>query len=256
MIGCSTTDNVAVITLDRPPVNALSVHMVEELATIIGTIRDSDDVHAVVVAGNGEHFSAGMDIRELEKDIATDPALAIPAAKRFDEVFQQLADLKQPVISAVDGYALGGACMLTLYCDIRFGSEGSFFGLPEIGLGGLPSFGLQRLVRAIGVSQAQRLVLSGDRIYADEALRIGLIDVLTPSSPCLPEALALGKRIASHAVMSVQLCKEAIEMDATLPLAVAGRLNLTYAERVAGTADRHEALLAYLEKRPPVLVGR
>ena len=251
----SLEQHIATVTISRPPVNALSVGLVEELWGIIGAIESSDDVRAVVITGGDEHFSAGMDIRELEKDVATDPRLAIPAARRFDQVFKRLSELKQPVISAVNGYALGGACMLTLYCDIRIGSEGSSYGLPEIGLGGLPSFGLQRFVRAVGASQAKRLVLTGDRVDAKEALRIGLIDVLVPEGAALREALAIAGRIAKHPTVSVQLNKRAVDLDSELSIDLGAEINFALADQVASTDDRREALLAFLEKREPNYVG-
>jgi enoyl-CoA hydratase len=251
----SLEQHVATITIDRPPVNALSVAAVEELWEIVGSIESSDDVRVVVISGGEKHFSAGMDIRELEDDVATDPRLAIPAARRFDQVFKRMSGLKQPVISAVNGYALGGGFMLTLYCDVRIGSQGSSYGLPEIGLGGLPSFGLQRVVRTIGASQTKRLVLTGDRVDADEALRLGLIDVLVPEGEALREALLIAGRIARHPIVSVRLNKRAVDLDAELSIDLGAEINFALADQVAGTADRREALLAFLEKRSPNFVG-
>ena len=255
-VSYSVVDSVGVITINRPPVNALSVGLVEEFASLIGSIGVSDDAHAVVITGGEQHFSAGMDIRELERDVVVDPSIAVRAARRFDQIFQRLSDLKQPAISAVNGYALGGACMLSLYCDIRIGSRSSSYGFPEIALGGLPSFGLQRVTQAVGVSQTKRLVLTGERIDAEEALRLGLIDVLAPAGQAIPEAMGIARTIAKHAIISVQSCKRAIDLSGDVSLDAARRVNFEMAGRIAETADRRESLQAFLEKRPPVLTGK
>lgn len=252
-VRVSTDGHVAVVTIARPPVNALSTAVWQELAEVLAGLDAQPDVYAVVLTGGDRIFSAGVDIKELE---AADPAQAIPRNERFDGICTRLETLHAPVVAAVNGYALGGGCMLPCYCDVRVAAEHASFGLPEIDLGGVPGFGLPRLARLIGQGKTMQLVLTGERIDGREAHRIGLVDVLAPAGQAVPAALELARQMASRPPLSVTAAKRAITLGADLPLERAQALDLFFVERVAGTADRAESLRAFLEKRPPRLVGR
>lgn len=249
----STEEHVAVVTIDRPPVNALSAAVWQELGEVLAGLDGQAGVYAVVLTGGDRIFSAGVDIKELE---AADPAQAIPRNERFDGICARIEALRAPVVAAINGYALGGGCMLPCYCDVRVAAEDASFGLPEIDLGGVPGFGLPRLVRLIGQGKAMQLVLTGGRIDGREAHRLGLVDVLVPPGRAVSAAVELAQRMASKPPLSVAAAKQAITVGAGLPLERAQALDLLFVERVAGTEDRVESLRAFLEKRPPRLVGR
>lgn len=249
-------DHVAVVTFERPPVNAISNQVGDELASTFSELDGRTDVYAVVFTGGDRIFSAGVDIKELNRENASDPAQAVPRNRRFEGICQGISNLKVPVIAAINGYALGGGCMLPLYCDIRVAAEDASFGLPEINLGGVPGFGLQRLSRTIGQAKTKHLVLTGEPVDGREAHGIGLVDVLAPAGGAIPVAIELARRIASKPPLSVQACKQAITLGSELPIERAQAIDLIFVEKVAGTEDRAESLRAFLEKRPPRLVGR
>ncbi|TAN34696.1 hypothetical protein EPN29_02145 [bacterium] len=255
-VRTETVGHVVVVTIDRPPVNAISQALGEELASTFEELAGRGDVYVVVLTGGDRFFSAGVDIKELNQENANHPAQAVPRNQRFESICRGISNLRAPVIAAVNGYALGGGCMLPVYCDIRVAAEDASFGLPEINLGGVPGFGMQRLSRLIGQGKTKLMVLTGDPIDGRQAYGIGLVDVLAGSGQALPVALDLAQRIASKPPLSVQACKQAISLGSELPIERAQAIDLLFVEKVAGTEDRAESLLAFLEKRPPRLVGR
>ena len=247
-------DFVARVVLDRPPVNAISRDVIRELDETFSGLQLRDDVRAVVLAGGGRSFSAGVDIRELR---AAPPADAIPRNAWFQQVFLDIEQGRLPVVAAVEGYALGGGCELMMACDIRVAAEDAFLALPEINLGGLPGIGgMQRLQRLVGMGKAKQMVLTGDRISAREAHRVGLVDELAPAGEAASVAMAIAGRIAARPPVSVQAGKKAINLGAGLPFERAQEIDLRFCGEIAGTEDRAESLLAFLEKRRPRLVGR
>jgi enoyl-CoA hydratase len=247
-------DHVAVVTLDRPPVNALSGQLLVELSDTFRDLDRDTEVRAVVVSGAGHVFSAGVDIRELR---AAPPEDAVPRNARYQAIFLQVDCARVPVIAAVEGYALGGGLELALACDYRVAADDCFVGLPEINLGGLPGIGgMQRIQRQIGHGQAKRIVLTGERVEADEAHRIGLIEELVSAGEVKSRAVALARRIASRAPLSVQAGKLALDRGRGLPLQQSQEIDLRYCGEIAGTEDRIESLQAFLEKREPRIVGR
>jgi enoyl-CoA hydratase/carnithine racemase len=251
-VSWTTEGRVARLTLSRPPVNALTREMVADLETILGELERSD-ARAVVVTG-GARFSAGVDVGLLA-DAA--PEDAIPRNASFQRVFDEIQHHRLPFIAAVNGYALGGGCELAMACDIRVAARDAFFALPEIGLGGLPGIGgMARIQRLVGPGKSRQLVLTGDRISAEEAHRIGLVEELATPGCAEQVAGAIAERIAERPPLSVQAGKRALDHGADATLAAAQEIDLRYCGEIAGTEDRKEALRAFLEKRPPVVVGR
>jgi enoyl-CoA hydratase len=246
--------NVAIVTMNRAPVNALSYQLRDELESVFDNLEHEQDVWVVILRGTERLFSVGVDIKQLSK---APPHDAIPRNQRYQRVYDKIEQFRAPVIAAINGYALGGGLELAMACDIRVAEEDAEVGLPEIILGGIPGIGgPQRLSRLVGVGKAKQLILSGDRIKATEAHRIGLIDELAPTGKVMDVALPLAKRIASRPPLSVQAAKQAIHAGRDLPLERALELDLRYVGQVAGTADRMESLQAFLEKRPPNVTGR
>ncbi|ABL79594.1 MULTISPECIES: enoyl-CoA hydratase/isomerase family protein [unclassified Nocardioides] len=244
--------HVARVALCRPPVNAFSREMIADLEMVLAEV-ESSDARAVVVTG-GSRFSAGVDVGLLAQ---APPEDAIPRNASFQRVFDRIQHHRLPFVAAVNGYALGGGCELAMACDIRVAARDAFFALPEIGLGGLPGIGgMARVQRLVGPGKARQLVLTGDRIPAEEAYRIGLVEELAEPGCAETVAQEVAERIAARPPLSVQAGKRALDQGADVSLVAAQQIDLRYCGEIAGTEDRQESLRAFLEKRPPVVVGR
>lgn len=246
--------HVALVTLQRPPVNALSRAVMEELSAVVDDLDQHPTARAVVMTGGAEHFSAGVDIKELR---SAPPADAIPRNAHFQAIYGRVERCRLPVVAAVNGYALGGGCELAMACDIRVAASDASFGLPEIALGGLPGIGgMQRLQRLVGQGKAKQLILTGKRVTAPDARDMGLVDEIAGGDGAVHDALELATQMASRAPLSVQAGKRALDLGRDLPLDRAQEIDLRYCGEIAGTEDRLECLQAFLEKREPRLVGR
>jgi enoyl-CoA hydratase/carnithine racemase len=245
--------HVALVTLSRPPVNAMSRAVMTELRSTFAALEHEPTARAIVLTGGRQRFSAGVDIREL-RDAPPDDA--IPRNALFQAIFLEVERHRLPVIAAVNGYALGGGCELAMACDIRVAAQDAFFAVPEIALGGLPGIGgMQRLQRLVGLGKAKQLVLTGDRITAPQAHQIGLVDELAPAGEAIDAAFDLARRIAAKPPLSVQAGKKALNLGRDIPLEQAQAIDLRFCGEIAGTQDRAESLAAFLEKRQPRLVG-
>ena len=202
-------DSVAVITINRPEaLNALNSAVLDELNAVIDGI-DTSVVRAVVLTGAGEKsFVAGADIGEMS---TLTKAEGEAFGKKGNDVFRKLETLPVPVIAAVNGFALGGGCEISMSCDIRICSDNAVFGQPEAGLGITPGFGgTQRLARTVGVGMAKQLIYTARNIKADEALRIGLVNAVYPQAELMDAAMKLASQIAANAPIAVRNCKKAI----------------------------------------------
>ncbi|OLC13265.1 MAG: hypothetical protein AUH29_13160 [Candidatus Rokubacteria bacterium 13_1_40CM_69_27] len=255
-IRCELTDGVATVTLDRPDVlNAMNQAMRGELVRCFAGLGDDDDVRAIVVTGAGERaFSAGADIREfVEPQI---PVRFRAQRRRLD--FRQAMDgCAQPIVAAIRGYALGGGLELALACDIRIAGEDAQLGLTEINLAIIPGGGgTQRLPRLVGRGKALEMILTGARIGAAEALRIGLVERVVPATEALAHALELARAIAQKAPVALRYAKEAVVKGLELPLAGGLRLENDLATLLRTTEDRLEGARAFLDKRKPRWTGR
>ena len=209
--------NVGVITINREKaLNALNVDVINDLEQVIDGI-DTDKVRAVIVTGAGEKsFVAGADIGYME---SLTKAEGEAFGKRGSDVFRKLEQLKIPTIAAVNGFALGGGCELSMSCDIRICSENAIFGQPEVGLGIVPGFGgTQRLARLIGPGMAKQLIYTGFKIKAPEALRVGLVNAVYPKEALMEEAMKLASQIAKQGQHAVSAAKEAIDGGLELSL--------------------------------------
>lgn len=200
---------VAVLTINRPKaLNALNSTVLEEIDATLDAI-DLDAVRALIITGAGEKsFVAGADIGEMS---TLTKAEGEAFGKKGNDVFRKIETLPIPVIAAVNGFALGGGCEISLACDIRICSENAVFGQPEVGLGITPGFGgTQRLARTVGVGMAKQLIYSARNIKAPEALRIGLVNAVYPIEELMPQAKKLASIIAANAPIAVRNCKKAI----------------------------------------------
>lgn len=249
-------DGVATITLNRPDVhNAMNERMREELTACFGELSASDDARVIVVTGAGERaFSAGADIREFVAPQV--PTRFRESRKRGD--FRSVMDrCPQAIIAAIRGYAFGGGLELALACDLRIAGEDARLGLTEIDLAIIPGGGgTQRLPRLVGRGRALEMILSGARIDAREALRIGLVERVVPAAEVLASALELAKTLAAKAPVALRYAKEAVVKGLELPLADGLRLEHDLATLLRTTEDRIEGAKAFLEKRKPRFTGK
>ena len=202
--------NIGVLTINRPKaLNALNSETLKDLDTAIDHIEKQDDIYVVILTGAGDKaFVAGADISEM-KDLNE------KEGKEFgllgNKVFRRLENLDKPVIAAINGFALGGGCEISMSCDIRICSENAIFGQPEVGLGITPGFGgTQRLARIVGVGKAKEMIYTAFNIKAEEAYRIGLVNAVYPQEELLAAAKKLANKIASNAPIAVRACKKAI----------------------------------------------
>jgi enoyl-CoA hydratase/carnithine racemase len=246
-------DAVGIITLDRPEKrNALSPELMEELAAAVEAFDSDSELHCIVIAGNDDVFAAGADIKAMSE-------------RGFQDVIEhstitywhRITACRTPMIAAVSGFALGGGCELALICDMIVASETAEFGQPEITLGIIPGAGgTQRLARVIGKQQAMELVLTGRRINAEEALRLGFVNRVTPKDAWLDEAIELAGVIARRPPLAVKMAKQAVLAAEEMPLAGGLEHERRLYELTMATEDRLEGMRAFLEKRKPSFRGR
>ena len=249
-------DGVATITLDRPDVlNAMNNPMRAELLEIFTRLRTDDGVKVVVVTGAGDRaFCAGADIRVFLEPPT--PTHFREARKRLD-FRAEMERCSQPIIAAIRGFALGGGLEFALACDIRIAAEDAQLGLTEINLAIIPGGGgTQRLPRLVGRGKALEMILTGMRVPAAEALRIGLVERVVPVADLLPAAQALARQIADKAPIALRYAKEAVVGGLGLPLADGIRLENDLSTLLRTTEDRVEGAKAFVEKRKPKWTGK
>ena len=239
---------VAVITINRPEaLNALNSAVLDDLNAVLDGI-DVDSVRAVVLTGAGEKsFVAGADIGEMSK---LTKAEGEAFGKKGNDIFRRIETFPIPFICAVNGFALGGGCELSMSCDIRICSDNAMFGQPEVGLGITPGFGgTQRLARTISTGMAKQLIYTARNIKADAAYRIGLVHAVYPQAELMGAALKMASQIAANAPIAVRACKKAINDGLSLDMDKA----IVVEEKLFGscfeTADQAEGMGAFLEKR-------
>ena len=241
---------VGTITINRPKaLNALCSQVLEELDQILDQV-DLETVRCLIVTGAGEKsFVAGADISEMS---TLSPEEGEAFGKKGNDVFLKLEAFPIPVIAAVNGFALGGGCELSMACDIRLCSDNAVFGQPEVGLGITPGFGgTQRLARIVGPNLAKEMILTARNIKADDAYRIGLVNAVYPKEELMPAAQKMAARIAGNAPIAVRASKKAITEGLDLPIEEAVALEEKLFGSCFDTADQKEGMGAFLEKRKP-----
>jgi enoyl-CoA hydratase/carnithine racemase len=253
LVETSRDGHVALCRLNRPDArNALSPELMEELAGAVEAFDADPEVRCIVIAGSDEVFAAGADIGAL-RDRSFQESLVHPSAG----FWKRLASCRTPLVAAVSGWALGGGCELALLCDLIVASETAEFGQPEITLGIIPGGGgTQRLARVIGKQRAMELVLTGRRISADEAERMGIVNAVVGKREWLESALELAGRIARRPPIAARLAKQAVLAAEETPLTAGLDLERRLYELSMATEDRIEGMDAFLEKRRPEFRGR
>lgn len=241
---------IGIITINRPKaLNALNSAVLDELDKTLDAV-DQEAIRCLILTGAGEKsFVAGADIGEMS---TLTKAEGESFGKKGNDVFRKLETFPIPVIAAVNGFALGGGCEISMSCDIRICSENAVFGQPEVGLGITPGFGgTQRLARIVGTGKAKEMIYGARNIKAEEAYRIGLVNNVYPAEELMPAAKKLASTIARNAPIAVRNCKRAINEGIQVDMDQA----IVIEEKLFGscfeTEDQKNGMTAFLEKRKP-----
>ncbi|RLI08524.1 crotonase [Candidatus Bathyarchaeota archaeon] len=248
-------EDILWITLNRPHrLNAFNDVMVMELSDALDRAEEDPGVRCVIIIGEGDRaFSAGADVTMFPK---LTPQKAVDASRLGQEVFSKVESMSKPVIAAINGYALGGGLELALACDFRIAAEHAELGNPEIRLGILPGWGgTQRLVRLVGLAKAKEIVLLGDRIPAEEALKIGLVNKVVPFEKLREEARALAKRLCEGPPLAIKYAKWLLNFGTQAPLDIGLRLESGIFGVLFTTKDMREGIEAFMSKRKPEFKG-
>ncbi len=240
--------HVGIVTMNRPEtLNALSSEVFADLLKAFDVVEKNDDIYVIVVTGAGRSFVAGADISEMA-------SMNVAAGKQFGDLGNQamlrLERMEKPTIAAINGFALGGGCELSMACDIRIASEKAKFGQPEVGLGITPGFGgTQRMPRICGTAHAMELILTADTINAQQALEIGLVSKVVPADALMDTAMELANKIASKAQVAVRAAKQAVRFGLECDMATAATYEALAFGTCFGTEDQKDAMKAFVEKK-------
>ena len=242
-------NGIALLTINRPKsLNALNSETLAELNTCLAELENNEEVKVVILTGSGEKsFVAGADISEM---VNATPAEGRKMGLLAKEAFGRLENMPQVTIAAVNGYALGGGCEISMACDIRVASENARFAQPECGLGILPGFGgTQRLPRLVGKGRAKELIFTCDQITAEDAYRMGLVNHVVPQAELIDYCKAMAGRIMKNGPYAVSLAKQAINTGMDTDLDSGLKLEAKLFGLSFSTADKKEGMTAFLEKR-------
>jgi enoyl-CoA hydratase/carnithine racemase len=248
IVHFEVSDGIGTVTLDRPPMNALSREVQEELRAIADEATDRSDVRAVIVYGGPKVFAAGADVKQMATWTTTD---VIDASARLQSAFAAVARIPKPTVAAVTGYALGGGCELALACDFRIAGESAKLGQPEILLGIIPGAGgTQRLPRLIGPARAKDLIFTGRFVGAEEALAIGLVDAVVPDDDVYTRAREMMARYAQGPAYALRSAKQAIDHGLEVDMDSGLEIERLQFATLFGTEDRTIGMNSFVESGP------
>jgi len=254
-VNATLEEGVVTLTINHPPVNALSTPVLKEIEQSMEEALSQDAVKAVVITGAGALFVAGADIREIATLSSSQQGREVTA--RGQGVFNRIETCPKPVIAAIRGLCLGGGLELAMACHIRVISDQARLGQPEINLGIIPGFGgTQRLSRIVGRAKALEMILTGDMINAQEARTIGLADRVIPDADLLRQAQGLAKKIAGKGQVAVRAALRAVQEGSERSFSEGLALESELFGRLCETEDMREGLAAFLEKRQPKFKDR
>jgi len=240
-------DGVATLRLDRPPVNALNPQIWDELQQVAGEIARDTDLAAVVVWGGPKVFAAGADIKAMKDSSLTD---MFARGNAIQDAFIAISRLPQITIAAINGYALGGGCELSMATDFRYAADNALLGQPEILLGLIPGAGgTQRLTRLVGIQKAKELVFGGGFVKADEALAMGLVDKVFPADDVYEAALEAARGYAAGP-FALRMAKQAIDEGIQMDLDSALKLETHLFAATFGTQDARTGMDSFVENGP------
>lgn len=255
MLKVDIKENIAFLTVNKPEVlNALDADVLEELDRAIDDVQKNKEIKVVIITGEGRAFVAGADI-------AAQSVLDIDGGRDWgrtgSRIFRKLELLSVPTIAAVNGFALGGGMELAMACDLRIASSKAKFGQPEVSLGIIPGFsGTLRLPRIVGKAKAMELILTGDIIKADEALRIGLVNQIAEPEQLIEESVNLARRIIKNGTIAIKYAKTVINKGLDMDLDSGIALENEVFAMCFTTDDQKEGMTAFLEKREAKFNGK
>lgn len=246
-------DAVAVVTLDRAPVNAQTPQSQEEIAFAFDYLSDRDDVRVVILTGAGKAFCAGVDIKDRagKEWQAGERRNTLRSAR---ESYHAIVECTKPVIGAINGAALGAGLALVASCDILIASEDASLGLPEVTVGLMG--GSRHAMQLFGRSRVRRMMLTGDRVDGAELHRLGIVEDCVPAAELMGTAMAMAKRIAAYSPLATKLAKHSLNAIENMSLRDGYRFEQDMTLQLAKSEDSREAMLAFKEKRAPVFRGR
>lgn len=249
-------EGVGWITLNRPHrLNTLTLEMIGEIHSALDDFEADRELRCVVITGAGDRaFSAGADVTAFT---GLTPVTAVEASTRGQMLFSRLEKLGKPVIASCNGYALGGGLEMVLACDFRVAADHAEFGQPETKLGLIPGWGgTLRLARVVGLAKAKELIMLGERISAEEAARIGLVNKVVPKEKLPEETLLMAKKFVDGPPVALRLAKEMLNFGTQVPLDVGLRMEAEAFGVVLSTKDVMEGVSAFMSKRKPEFKGK
>jgi len=255
-VNCVIEEGIALVTIDNPAsLNALNAPTLTQLDQVFDQLAGNPEVKGVIITGGGEKsFVAGADINEFLQ-VTGDTAPGFMA--RGQRIFDKIETFDRPVIAAVNGFALGGGNELAMCCDIRIAAENALFGQPEVSLGIIPGYGgTQRLPRLVGPGKAKEVIFADERVSAQEALRIGLVQRVVPKGQAVEEAKKLMKKILAKGPVAIRMAKKAINEGLGMSLRAGLDLEGQFEGVCFGSEDKNEGAKAFLEKRAPQFKGK
>lgn len=252
IVTLEVSDFVAVVTLNRPPVNALNWAMRERIVSVFDEISERSDIRVAVLTGAGKVFCSGADLKD--RPDPAKPGSFLGHNRITRETGNSIRECAKPVIAAINGAALGAGMGLMAACDIYLASEEAVFGMPEINVG--LAGGASMLRTLFGRSTLRRMFYTGIRLPAEELYRRGVIEACTSRDELLPEAMKIAKEIAAKSPLAINYAKQATNMVDLMPQRDAYRFEQNFTMALSRTEDAQEARRAFLEKREPVFKGR
>ena len=252
-VNCAVDDFVATVSMNRPPVNAISKELLDELTWVFDSFSDRDDVRAAVLTGEGKIFCAGADIKNRAARVMG-PGDGWQHSRRARETFHSIVECQVPVVAAINGPALGAGLAIAASCDILIASERGNLGLPEINVGLLG--GGRHAMRLFGHSKARMMMFTGQRLSGPELLRLGVIEACVPPDELMSTARTLAGEIASKSPVAMRMAKHAMNTIENMSLRDGYRFEQGMTAELGNYDDSKEAMRAFSEKREPVFTGR
>lgn len=252
-LGFQFSEHIATLTLNSPPVNALTKTLNDELTTALDCISEMDEIRVVILTGAGKTFCAGADLKG-RASVIKGPGDLLAHSRRTRECFHAIRECSKPVVCAINGAALGAGLAMVASSDVLIASERAVLGIPEIDVGLLG--GGRHAMRLFGHSRLRRMALTGMRIDGAELYRCGVVEACVPHDQLLSVAIDIATTIASKSPTSIRMCKQTLNVIEELSLRDGYRYEQDMTAQISKTEDAKEAQLAFLEKRKPNFKGR